>query len=351
MSNNDREQTEYDIEEKARLAALASLDLLDSDPEPAFDGIVRAISMVSDCPIALVSLMERDRQWFKARCGYGASETSRDIAFCKHTVDKRTAIEVLDMEKDPRFSDHPFVRGEESIRYYLGIPIRGPKGEVVGTICAIDRKPRKASSKEVVSTLEGLAASVEHMLAARWLARMQQAKLETLAAETEKVVRELSEAEKATGLVARKAEKEGAPRSWINRLTHDFVSNEKTRRRNQWDVVLNAAVRGLRPLASSDQIKIDVSVEPIESVNPPVIFARVAFTLLQRALEFAEPKSKIELSLSRAAGFILLKVDFRGEKVLEESEAARWVRTAGGVLNIEHSEDSQTSFLAWFPTT
>lgn len=335
----------YELDEEARLAALASLELLDTDPEPAFDGIVKAASIVSDCPIALVSLMERDRQWFKAACGYGEASTPRDLAFCKHTVDGRTTIEVLDMAKDPRFSDHPFVRGKEQIRYYLGIPIKGPSGEVVGTICVIDRRPRKASSSEVVETLEGLARTVEHLLSARWLARTQQARLETLAVEAEK------EAEEEGYDDELPADGDVAPRAWVNRLTRDFGSNETTARRNQWDVVVNAAVRGLRPMASGRQIKLDVTVETIDTVRPPVIFARVVFSLLQRSLEHARDESEISIELSRTEGFILLKLTFEGGSLERDQEASRWMRTVGGILNIEEEEGGKTQFLAWFPTS
>lgn len=343
-------ETEYDLDEESRLAALSALDVLDSDPEPAFDGIVEAVSIITGCPIAMVSLMERDRQWYKARCGIGMAETPRDIAFCKHTVDGRTAIEVLDMTKDPRFKDHPFVRGEESIRYYLGIPVKGPTGGIVGTICAIDRKPRKATDPAVISALEGLAHTVEHLLSARWLARTQQAKLETLAAEAKLEAEHSDSFAGEADELPMSDEVTPAPRAWVNRLTRDFGSDDAAARRNQWDAVVNAAVRGLRPMASNQQLKLDVAVETINTVRPPVIFARIVFSLLQRALELARPKTEISIELSRTAGFIRLKVGFVGEDVEQDPDAARWMRTVGGILNVE-TDDDHTDFVAWFPTS
>lgn len=128
--------------EEARLAALRALDLLDSKPEREFDDIVELARALFGVPIALVSLVDAHRQWFKARAGLDATETPRDVSFCGHAINRDEALIVPDATEDPRFHDNPLVTGGPEIRFYAGMPLRLPGGERIGTLCVIGSEPR-----------------------------------------------------------------------------------------------------------------------------------------------------------------------------------------------------------------
>lgn len=153
-------------DEADRLAALRALAVLDTPPDPVFDRLARLASMVFDAPIALVVLIDEDRQWFKARVGIDLDETDRDVAFCAHAiVDPGSGPMVVpDMAADPRFHDNPFVVGEPFVRFYAGQPVRSPDGHRVGTLCVMDRVPRTFSEGQRQVLVE-LAALVEDQLA------------------------------------------------------------------------------------------------------------------------------------------------------------------------------------------
>lgn len=152
--------------EAERLAALLELAILDTDPEGAFDEIVRYAARVLDMPIALVSLVDEHRQWFKSRTGLDASETPRDISFCGHAVAAERPLVVPDTLSDSRFSDNPLVASDPNIRFYAGYPIHDPAGRPVGTLCVIDRRPRELLEHQL-ELLELLARQVTAQLALR----------------------------------------------------------------------------------------------------------------------------------------------------------------------------------------
>lgn len=137
-------RAELPANEAQRLAALEALGVLDTEPEERFDRVVRIAAEAFDVPIALVSLVDSDRQWFKARQGLEAPQTHRDMAFCAHVVRDEAAMIVPDTELDDRFADHPLVRGEPGIRFYAGVPLVLDDGHCVGTLCLIDTRPRDA---------------------------------------------------------------------------------------------------------------------------------------------------------------------------------------------------------------
>jgi two-component sensor histidine kinase len=143
--------------EAERLDALASYRILDTPPEKAFDGLTALAAHILQVPIVLVSLIDRDRQWFKSAHGLGATETPRDISFCSHVVTYETELEVRDARSDRRFSDNPLVTGDPRVVFYAGTPIRSPDGFVLGTLCAIDHEPRELTPEQ--RTLLGVLAS------------------------------------------------------------------------------------------------------------------------------------------------------------------------------------------------
>lgn len=129
-------------DEAARLEALRRTGLMDSDPEPAFDDLVAWACDHFRVPIALVSLLDADRQWFKARRGLAVQETPRDIAFCRFTIRQSLPMVVEDAASDPRFQNNPLVLGEPHIRFYAGAPIINRQGLALGSVCLIDTVPR-----------------------------------------------------------------------------------------------------------------------------------------------------------------------------------------------------------------
>lgn len=157
------------LDEARRLAALRSLGLLDTRAEERFDRITRLAQRLFGVPIALVSLVDEERQWFKSHQGLETRETSRASSFCAHAIHGPEVFQVTDASLDSRFVDNPLVTGEPNIRFYAGAPIAGPDGSRLGTLCVIDRTPRVLSESDV-HALEDLAEMVEQEIAAVHLA-------------------------------------------------------------------------------------------------------------------------------------------------------------------------------------
>lgn len=136
-------------DEERRLAALQALDLLDTDPEERFDRLTRLARDLFDVPIALVSLVDGDRQWFKSRQGLPAAQTPREVSFCGHAILEHDVMVVPDATADPRFADNPLVLGDPEIRFYAGAPLSAEGGEQVGTLCIIDTRARELTDEQV----------------------------------------------------------------------------------------------------------------------------------------------------------------------------------------------------------
>ncbi|MCX7228525.1 MAG: ATP-binding protein [Burkholderiales bacterium] len=149
-------------DEAERLAVLRGLGILDTPPDPALDELTRLAADVLGTPIALVSLVDEDRQWFKSRVGLAATQTPRCDAFCAHAIAQEGLFVVADAWADPRFASNPLVRGDPFIRFYAGVPMR-VEGRSVGTLCVIDRQARTLSDRER-SALERIAGLVAAQL-------------------------------------------------------------------------------------------------------------------------------------------------------------------------------------------
>lgn len=160
-------------DEIERLASLHALRILDTPPEQLYDRITRLVARMLDVPIALVSFVDRDRQWFKSHFGLEIMETPRDISFCAHALHSDEAFVVEDAHQDPRFADNPMVTGGLHIRFYAGMPLHSSDGHTVGTLCCIDTEPRKLSEDELV-VLRDLADTVEELLQQRQTAELTQ---------------------------------------------------------------------------------------------------------------------------------------------------------------------------------
>lgn len=161
--------------EVGRLAALRALELLDTPPEAEFDAVVAAAQHLFDCKMAYVSLIDANRQWFKARCGIDATETARDVSFCTHVVATDAMLVIPDTLGDDRFSSNPHVVGPPYVRFYVGVPLHASAEHdgvalPVATLCVADDRPHDPEP-EKLEVLRGLARVVEALLAARRVSR------------------------------------------------------------------------------------------------------------------------------------------------------------------------------------
>ena len=131
------------INEARRLKVLWQYDVLDTVPEEVFDDLTELAARICEAPVALISLIDEDRQWFKSKVGISVTETSRDISFCAHAIKQHDLFIIPDATLDQRFANNPLVTSDPKIRFYAGAPLITPDGYALGTLCVIDKVPRE----------------------------------------------------------------------------------------------------------------------------------------------------------------------------------------------------------------
>ena len=175
------------MNENERLQQLYSYNVLDTAPEKYLDELTEIASAICETPISLLSLVDKDRQWFKANNGFPGAETPREQSFCQHTIgNSNEALVVTDPLSDERFSSNPLVTGENHIRFYAGSPLISKTGDVMGTLCVIDNKPREIS-KNQLKMLKLLAAKAMEYLETRKELGLQKATIKMSASKLRKL--------------------------------------------------------------------------------------------------------------------------------------------------------------------
>src|SRR5438445_3199027 len=129
--------------EKQRLKVLWQYSVLDTMPEEIFDDLTELAARICEAPVAMITLVDEDRQWFKAKVGVSINETSRDISFCAHAITQPGLFIVPDATRDERFAKNPLVKSDPKVRFYAGAPLVSPDGYALGTLCVIDKVPRE----------------------------------------------------------------------------------------------------------------------------------------------------------------------------------------------------------------
>lgn len=196
-------QTAYPVpqEETDRLQELESYDILDTAPEQIYDDLVFLASQVCGTEIAAISLIDEDRQWFKAKCGIEDTETAREDAFCAHAiVQPEDTFIVEDAVQDDRFRENPYVQGDPNIRFYAGAPLVTPDGRALGTICAIDDEPGRLSETQE-RALEALSNMVMTQLELRRRSRELRSTKDELEEMTEELKRSNEELDRFASVV------------------------------------------------------------------------------------------------------------------------------------------------------
>lgn len=137
--------------ETERLAALRQFEILDTEAEKVFDDLTRLAVYICKTPIALITLIDSDRQWFKSKIGLTEFETARDVSFCAHAILQTDSLIVRDTLEDKRFNDNPLVTSEPHLRFYAGSPLTTSEGYKLGTLCVVDNVPRELSEGQIAA--------------------------------------------------------------------------------------------------------------------------------------------------------------------------------------------------------
>lgn len=191
--------------EVKRLNVLWQYDVLDTVPEEVFDDLTDLAAFICDSPIALISLVDENRQWFKSKIGISARETSRDISFCAHAILQDGLFIISDARKDARFKNNPMVTGLAKIRFYAGAPLVTPDGHALGTLCVLDKKPRTLRTKQK-QALRVLA----HHVVSQFELRRHSRELAAAREHTDRQQNELAKARTTIARLQRKLHRNGA---------------------------------------------------------------------------------------------------------------------------------------------
>ncbi|GAA2983329.1 GAF domain-containing protein [Actinokineospora diospyrosa] len=325
-----------------RLAAVKALRLLDTPREERFDRITRLTQRLLDVPIALVSLVDVDRQWFKSCVGLDAEQTHRSVSFCSHAIAEPTLMEIPDATADPRFADNPHVVGDPHIRFYAGQPIAGPSGHLVGTLCVVDMVVRHLDDAER-ELLRDLAAWVELecavVQASQWERDAVRARTDFVSVLSHELRTPLTSIRgslelalsgdfgelaapqrKLVAIAARNADR-------LVRMSTDVLDLHRMRRgdlrlrfaRVALAEVVDHAVHSVEHASRTAQVPVAVACEDALHLRGDADrLVQVLTNLLANAVRVSEPGTKVEVAAERRGNWTTLTVRDRGPGVPPE---------------------------------
>lgn len=333
-------------DELQRLEALRSLCVLDTPPEERFDRITRLACHLFDVPIAVISLVDHARQWFKSRQGLDVCETPRSVSFCGHAILDPDVFVVPDARQDPRFADNPLVTGEPFVRFYAGQPLASPGGARVGTLCIIDRRPRRMPAADM-ERLRDLGAWVEreledaeHRAQRALLLKAERLKNEFISTVSHELRTPLTSIRGSLGLLAGGVAGNLPPQAHslidialsnserLVRLINDLLDIEKI---ESGKMVFRLEPLEIGPLvaqavagttAYAGQLGVRISLEdraPAARVlADPDRLTQVLANLLSNAAKFSPAGARVEVLITRDQGSVRVAVTDRGPGIADD---------------------------------
>ena len=333
--------------EEQRLRELLNYDVLDTDAEQLFDDLTQLASQICDSPIALISLVDPNRQWFKSRVGIEATETSRNIAFCSHAILQREIFEVPNAKEDPRFHDNPLVTGEPNIRFYAGAPLITPSGHAIGTLCAIGHQPKTLTSlqRHALKTLsESVVAHLELKRKNRELERTSQFKSDFLSYISHEIRTPLNAINTFSHLLEGEARQHSLPANFTDSLGHISKSGERLLEIVNSVLDMKQIEAGKmrvmpRPVGTADFFTHLFSLTRIRAEDGNVIFnsviddnvphslyfddtkfGQVALNLLSNAIKYTHANKHVSIQVKYKQGKLLLAIKDEGIGISEEEQ-------------------------------
>ncbi len=351
-------------DEEERLAQLFGYDILDTDAEAEFDDLTQLASQICGTPIALISLVDPDRQWFKSKVGLDAQQTEREIAFCSHAIHQEHIFEVEDASKDPRFHDNPLVTSDPNIRFYAGAPLITPLGQAIGTLCVINNKPQKLTEAQRVA-IKTLSNSVISLLELRRknkaLEKANQFKSDFLAYVSHELRTPLNAINTFSRLLVKDAEINGLSNTHIQSLKHIQTSGDRL-----LDVV-NAVLDykkieagkmtlSLRPVSAFDffeHLFASINVKASEQGNPfsytigqtipegliadDTKLSQIMLNILSNAIKFTPKGKGVSAQAHYHNGNLIFVVEDKGIGISEEDQE----RLFKAYQRVEHKHQSE----------
>lgn len=333
--------------EDERLAELLSYDIIDTEAEKLFDDLTALASQICETPIALISLVDPNRQWFKSRVGLDAEETSREIAFCSHAILQENVFEIPNATLDPRFHDNPLVTGSPDIRFYAGAPLITPSGHAIGTLCAIDKKPRRLTDAQKMSlqTLsKSVVAHLELRRKNRELERTSQFKSDFLSYISHEIRTPLNAINTFSHLLEAEARKLNLPETFSTPLSHVSRSGERLLEIVNSVLDINQIEAGkmrvmpravnlndfFTHLFSLTKIRAEESgvllSTTIETTMPKTLFfddtkfGQVALNILSNAIKFTAKDKSVKAQVKYKKGSLIFTVVDEGIGMSEEDQ-------------------------------
>lgn len=338
--------------EQERLKALRAYAILDTPADKHFDDLVHVASYICETPIAMVSLVDSDRQWFKSKVGIEVEQTSRDVAFCAHAIFQGEMLEVHDATKDPRFSDSTLVTENPGIRFYAGVPLVTSDNFALGTLCVVDREPRElnpaqrealtALSRQVVAMIESHRAYIQ----VRDLAKQKDEFLRVASHDLKNPLQAIQGASELLELFTEREHSSPEMREFVamiqeragamSRIIEDFVDCQAmedgqlklTYAPTDLAEVARDVTTGHMANASAKQIALSLTVvPPTAAVSADrARIAQVLENLVGNAIKFAPSGTHVTVRVATVAGQLRVEVIDGGPGLKEEDFAKLFTR-------------------------